>query len=86
MINLRYRQRNTDHILSFKHHGGKIIISLSIWMILKLKRCSGKESEMKKLGPLRYFLGIEVARSPKNCVNSTEIYNGFVKGNRYAWL
>lgn len=33
--------------------------------ILKLKRCSAKELEIKELGPLCSLLGIEVIRSTK---------------------
>lgn len=38
--------------------------------ITRLKKCIAAEFEMKDLGPLRYFLGMEVARSKKGiCVS-----------------
>ena len=39
-----------------------------------LKACLAKEFEMKDLGPLRYFLGIEVARSNKGIFISQRKY------------
>ena len=38
--------------------------------IARLKECLGKAFEVKDLGRLKYFLGIEVARSAKGIVLS----------------
>jgi len=38
--------------------------------IKKLKRRLGRAFEVKDLGPLRYFLGIEIARSSKGIILS----------------
>lgn len=77
-----YHQCQTDHTL-FVNHGenGSITILIvyvddiiitgnSIDEIQKLKGFLGKQFEIKDLGNLRYFLGMEVARSKKGiCVN-----------------
>jgi hypothetical protein len=42
--------------------------------IKKLKERLGKAFEVKYLGPLRYFLGIEIAMSPKGIVLSQRKY------------
>ena len=42
--------------------------------IRKLKERLGKAFEVKDLGPLRYFLGIEIARSPKGIIFSQRKY------------
>lgn len=65
MINQGYRQGNADHMLFFKHHGGKITSLLCMLMILssqegndeilKLNRCLAKEFEMKELGLFGIF-------------------------------
>ncbi|KAL5804478.1 hypothetical protein ACOSQ3_031278 [Xanthoceras sorbifolium] len=69
-----YQQSNSDHTLFFKHKGGKITI-LIVYVddmivtgnddleMTNLQRHLATEFEMKDLGVLRYFLGIEVARS-----------------------
>ncbi|KAL5739715.1 hypothetical protein ACOSP7_028607 [Xanthoceras sorbifolium] len=69
-----YQQSNSDNTLFFKHKGGKITI-LIVYVddmivignddleMTNLQRHLATEFEMKDLGVLRYFLGIEVARS-----------------------
>ena len=42
--------------------------------IKKLKRRLGRAFEVKDLGPLRYFLGIEIARSSKGIILSQRNY------------
>ncbi|KAK1418159.1 hypothetical protein QVD17_27298 [Tagetes erecta] len=71
-----FQQSNSDHTLFLKRRG-KLITCLIIYvddMIItgndeeemkKLKASLSKEFEMKDLGRLKYFLGIEVLRSKK---------------------
>ncbi|CAN6698718.1 unnamed protein product [Malus baccata var. baccata] len=69
-----YRQGNADHTLFIKRMGGKVtllIIYVDDMVVTgddteEIKRLQGylsSEFEMKDLGGLKYFLGIEVARS-----------------------
>ncbi|CAL8134140.1 unnamed protein product [Prunus armeniaca] len=55
MKNNGFKQCNTDHTLFLKHRKGKEISQLQDYL--------ATEFEMKDLGGLKYFLGIEVARS-----------------------
>ncbi|KAL5829710.1 hypothetical protein ACOSQ3_019178 [Xanthoceras sorbifolium] len=69
-----YQQSNSDHTLFFKHKGDKITI-LIVYVddmivignddmeMTNLQRHLATECEMKDLGVLKYFLGIEVVRS-----------------------
>ena len=79
-----YNQSNSDHTLFYKQNQGKIAI-LIIYVddmiitgnnheeIKMLERKLSTDFEMKNLGGLKYFLGIEVAR------NQNSIF--CVKGN-----
>ena len=69
-----FKQSNSDHILFFKHRDGKItalIIYVNDMIIIgnddeeiaDLQKYLASEFEIKNLGGLKYFLGIEVARS-----------------------
>ncbi|KAL5736254.1 hypothetical protein ACOSQ2_031042 [Xanthoceras sorbifolium] len=74
MRKFEYQQINSDHTLLFKHKGN-IITILIIYVddiivtgnndleMTNLQRHLATEFKMKDLGVLRYFLGIEVARS-----------------------
>lgn len=74
MKNFGYKQSNSDHTLFIRHSQGKIT-ALIIYVddmivtgndydsISRLQKYLASEFEMKKLGDLKYFLGIEVARS-----------------------
>ena len=42
--------------------------------IIRLKENLSKEFEVKDLGQLRYFLGIEIARNPKGIILSQRKY------------
>eukprot|EP00268_Persea_americana_P023591 TRINITY_DN23153_c0_g1_i1.p1 TRINITY_DN23153_c0_g1~~TRINITY_DN23153_c0_g1_i1.p1 ORF type:complete len:128 (+),score=19.60 TRINITY_DN23153_c0_g1_i1:30-386(+) len=71
-----YRQSNSDHTLFIKHNRGKLTV-LIIYvddMIVTgndaaertaLQTYLSLQFEMKDLGPLKYFLGIEVLRSKR---------------------
>ena len=78
MRRIGYRQSNSDHTLFLKHQKGKVT-ALIIYVddmvvtgndledIKKLQSALSAEFEMKDLGSLKYFLGIEVARG-KDCI------------------
>ena len=71
-----YGQCNGDHTMFYKHSDRKIAIFV-VYVddiiiteddkeeIERLKGCLSKEFEIKDLGNLKYFLGIEVARTEK---------------------
>ena len=71
-----FQQSNSDHTLFLKHRVGKvtalivyvddmIITRDNIEEISRLQEQLSTEFEMKNLGGLKYFLGIEIARSNK---------------------
>jgi hypothetical protein len=59
-----------------------VIIVDDVEEIKSLKESLGKFFEVKDLGPLRYFLGIEIARSSKGIVPSQRKY----VRNKNAWM
>ena len=85
MCGMGYRQCNGDHTLFYRHSGNRITI-LAVYVddivitgddtleIAQLKENLSKEFEVKDLGQLRYFLGIEIARSARGIVLSQRKY------------
>jgi Reverse transcriptase (RNA-dependent DNA polymerase) len=83
MVGMGYQQINVDHTVFFKREEGHIMM-LTVYVddmiiigddedeIARLKVRLGKEFEVKDLGHLRYFLGIEVARGPKGIILSQQ--------------
>jgi hypothetical protein len=76
MLKRGYRQSNADHTLFYKHANDKVAILIvyvdDIVMtgsdteeIVGLKHHLAQEFEVKDLGHLKYFLGIEVSRGTK---------------------
>ncbi|XP_059663880.1 uncharacterized mitochondrial protein AtMg00810-like [Cornus florida] len=85
MIAFGYCQSNSDHTLFLKKQQGKIttlIVYVDDMVVTgndpeemkALKKYLSREFEMKDLGPLRYFLGIEVSRSNKRIFLSQRKY------------
>ncbi|RVX12822.1 Retrovirus-related Pol polyprotein from transposon RE1 [Vitis vinifera] len=80
-----YRQSNSDHTLFLKKQHGKItalIIYVNDMVVTgndpeerkALQNYLSREFEMKDLGPLKYFLGIEVSRSSEGIFLSQRKY------------
>jgi hypothetical protein len=75
VCDMGYMQCNGDHVVFYRHNNQKItILIVHVYDIIiigddeaetmKLKVCLSKSCEVKDLGELKYFLGIEVA-TPK---------------------
>jgi Reverse transcriptase (RNA-dependent DNA polymerase) len=85
MVGMGYRQTNADHTVFFRRYGAHITV-LAVYVddmiisendegeIALLKKKLGKEFEVKDLGQLRYFLGIEIARGAEGIVLSQMKY------------
>jgi hypothetical protein len=76
MLRFGYKQSHADHTLFTKKFIGKIVVLIvyvddiimtgnDVDEILNLKSSLAQEFEIKDLGSLRYFLGMEVARSDR---------------------
>jgi hypothetical protein len=85
MCSMWYKQCNIDHTI-FYHHSRNLVTILAVYVddmiitcndaveIARLNKNISKEFEVKDLGQLRYFLGIEIARSPEGIVLSQQKY------------
>jgi Reverse transcriptase (RNA-dependent DNA polymerase) len=85
MVGMGYRQTNADHMVFFRRYGAHITV-LAVYVddmiisendegeIALLKKKLGKEFEVKDLGQLRYFFGIEIARGAEGIVLSQMKY------------
>ena len=76
MLKRGYIQSNANYTLFFKHATGKVAIPIvyvddivitgdDIVEIIDLKKYLAQEFEVKDLGQLKYFIGIEISRGPK---------------------
>ncbi|KZV22697.1 Cysteine-rich RLK (receptor-like protein kinase) 8 [Dorcoceras hygrometricum] len=84
--NQGYTQGQSDHTMFIKSSGTGKVAVLIVYVddiiisgndeeeIHRLKKCLSSEFEVKDLGPLRYFLGMEVARSKKGIYVSQRKY------------
>ena len=96
MLKQGYYQGNADHTLFYKHDANKVAIILvyvddivitgnDLTEICSLKKYLAQEFEVKDLGQLRYFLGIEISRGPKGIFFfSEEICARSIERNCYA--
>ena len=77
MVKFGYQQSHANHTIFIKQESGKISILIvyvddiiltndDVEEVAKLKAHLAKEFDIKDLGRLRYFLGIEVVRSNKD--------------------
>jgi hypothetical protein len=85
MLRFGYKQSHADHTMFIKRSNGKIAILIvyvddiimtgdDVNEIVSLKALLAQEFEIKDLGSMKYFLGMEVARSDKGIFISQRKY------------
>ena len=86
MKNMGYRQSQENHTLFIKHSNSRGVTALLVYVdniimigndykeSQTLRQCLTKEFEIKELGRLKYFLGIEVAHSKQGIFISQQKY------------
>ena len=86
MLGMGYRQSQGDHTLFIQHSATGGVTALIVYVddivvtdnnkegMAQLKECLLKEFEIKDLGRLKYFLGIEVAHSKEGIFISQQKY------------
>ncbi|GMI89878.1 hypothetical protein HRI_002657100 [Hibiscus trionum] len=86
MLGQGFKQSQGDHTLFVKHSSSGGVTILLVYVddiivtgndskgIINLKKCLIKEFEVKELGRLKYFLGIEVAHSQQGIFISQQKY------------
>ena len=85
-----YKQSNSDHTLFLKHNEEQItalIVYVDDMIVTRnypkerktLEEHLAREFEMKDLGELKYFLGIEVSRSKKGIFVTKKICFGLTE-------
>ena len=86
MKSLGYRQCNGEHILFSKHSSPILLTLLVVYVddiiitgsdlkeIKELEQCLAQTFQLKQLGPLKYFLGIEFARSSEGILMTQQKY------------
>ncbi|CAL1375545.1 unnamed protein product [Linum trigynum] len=85
LLDLGFRQSRADYSLFVSHHGDSFVVAL-IYVddviltgnddafITTVKRRLDSDFSIKDLGPLKFFLGVEVARSPSGIVLNQRKY------------
>ena len=84
MKTLEYNQCNGEHTLFFKHSSPVLLTLVYVDDIIitgsnfeemkKLEECLALAFHVKQLGPLKYFLGIEFARSSEGILMTQQKY------------
>ncbi|WVZ54600.1 hypothetical protein U9M48_005372, partial [Paspalum notatum var. saurae] len=74
LCGMSYRQCNGDHTVFYRHSGRRIVILAVYVDDTIITENLSKVFEVKDLGQLKYFLGIEIARSTKGIFLSQRKY------------
>ncbi|XP_022867330.1 uncharacterized protein LOC111387044, partial [Olea europaea var. sylvestris] len=96
ILQIGYKQTHATYILFYKHENGKSTILIvcvddiittggNISEIDSLKKKLADEFEIKDLGTLRYFLGMEIARNG-SALSWTRVDNKALLANLFTYL